>query len=281
MALPCIAPLPYPNCTDQVSLFTTAIFVLTTVTPNRCFYPEAAKGCTMPDNLTEANGFYPVQPDTMGNTSVYHGELAVSGLVNMTVPQAISTVYVQAGAAGELRVQSSNVLVTGVGDHQLDRVVIEGKNVSAVNLTVAELLFPGSAYVKLRLETITVQSPVQFSPHNGNTAVNLDGAVITDVLGNAVSLLHPQGTVEINGATEVLMLLQGGGTPFKTTGNATAILDVGELTGIFGEQYLVEFEAGDLVVEALEAEELAQRLILPTVIAVVSVILAWGDRLRG
>lgn len=235
----------------------------------------------MPDNLTEANGFYPVQASVTGNTSEYHGELAVSGRVNMSVPQAIDTVYLQEGAGGELRVEKGNVVIRGIGDHFLDRVVVDGKNISVFNVSATELVFPASAYPNLHLETVTVHKPLEFAPDGGATSVDMSGAVITNVHGNAVALLHPRGTVEINEPTEVLLLLQGGGTPFKTTGNATAILDVGRLTGIFGEQYLVEFEAGDLVVEALEAEELAQRLILPTVLAVVSVILAWGDRLRG
>lgn len=281
MAVPCIAPLPYPNCTDQVSLFTTAIFVLTTVSPKRCFYPEAIKGCSMPANMTEANGFYPVQPDLTGNFSEYHGELAVSGRVNMTIPQAVSTVYAQEGAAGELRVQSNNVAILGTGDHAFDRIVLDGVNVTVSNITAAELSFPASVYTNLHLSDLTVKNPLQFSPHNGATAVDMGSSVITNIRGNAVTLLHPRGRVEINGQTEVLVLPQGGGTPLTITGNSSAILDVGRLTGIFGEQYLVEFEAGDLVVEALEAEELAQKLIFPTIIAVVSVVAAWGDRLRG
>jgi hypothetical protein len=281
MAVPCIAPLPYPNCTDHVSLFTTAVFVLTTLSPKRCFYPEATKGCTMPTNLTEANGFYPVQPSMTGNFSEYHGELAVSGRVNLTIPQAVSTVYVQDGAAGELHVLKNNVQVIGMGDHAFDRIVVDGQNVTVSNITAAELHFPASVYTNLQLSNLTVQNPLQFAPQSGATAVEMGNSVLTDIRGNAVTLLHPRGTVEINGPTEVLLLLQGGQTPFRTTGTSTAILDVGRLTGIFGEQYLVEFEAGELVVEALEAEELAQRLVVPTVIAVVSVVLAWGDRLRG
>ena len=35
------------------------------------------------------------------------------------------------------------------------------------------------------------------------------------------------------------------------------------------------------MLEAIEATELAQSLILPTVIAVLTVIFGWGDRLRG
>lgn len=281
MVVACVAPLPYPNCTDHVSLFTTVVFVLTSVTPNRCFYEGALPNCAMPDNVTEANGFLPVQPNAMGNFSEFHGELAVSGRVNMTVAQTVTTVYLQANASGEVRVYQDGVVVRGIDDHSLDRLVIGGQNVSVLNVTANEITFPASNYRRTTLEDVTVGAPIHFSPHNGAASVVLDQSTLTNVRGNFVSLLHPSGTLEINGPTEVLVLPQTRGITFETTGTASAILDVSELTGIFGEEYLVEFEAGDLVVQALEAKELADTLILPTIVAVVTVILAWGDRLRS
>jgi hypothetical protein len=235
----------------------------------------------MPDNVTEANGFLPVQPNSMGNFSEFHGELAVSGRVNMTVAQAVTTVYLQANATGEVRLYQDGVVVRGVDDHNLDRLVIGGQNVSLMNVTANQLVFPFSNYRHTKLADVTVAAPIHFSPHNGAASVLLDQSILTNVRGNFVSLLHPSGTVEINGPTEVLVLPQTLGVEFATTGNARAILDVSELTGIFGEKYLVEFEAGDLVVQALEAKELADALILPTIVAVVTVILAWGDRLSS
>jgi hypothetical protein len=281
MVIPCVAPLPYPNCTDQVSLFTTAVFVLSSLTPNRCFYEGARPGCTMPGNLTEANGFYPVQPSVVGNTSEFHGELAVSGTVNLTVAHAVRTVYLQEGAGGELRLFQDDVVIRGVGPHSLERLVLYGQNVSVSNATVAELVFPNSVYRNMRLEQVRVRYPLHMAPHGGAPVVDVGGSVLSNVNGSFVSLLHPRGTLEIDGATEVVVLPQTRGAVFETTGTAPAILDVGELIEIFGGEYLVEFEAGELVVEALEAEQLAHTLILPTVIAVVTVILAWGDRLRG
>ena len=237
----------------------------------------------MPANLTAANGFYPVQPNNIGNTSVYHGELLVEGTVNITVAPSVQKVYLGLGAGGAVRVDQDNVTIHGIDDHALEQLTIGGKNVSVVNATVSELIFPRTAYTKMVLAHINVTHPVRFSPHAGAESVNLDSSTVTNVVGNVLSLLHPSGTIEINGATEVIVLpcpiIMGFAAGFAITGNATSTLNVAELTGIFGKDYLTEYEAGDLVLEALEATQLAQALILPTVLAVLSVVFAWGDRL--
>ena len=283
MTVPCISALPYPNCTDHVSIFTTAVFVLSTLSPKRCFYKEATPGCTMPANLTAENGFYPVLPNEMGNTSAYHGELLIGGAVNMTVSQSVTKVYLGANATGSVRIDQDNVVVRGIAGHALQQLTIGGRNVSVHNATIDELVFPRSNYTDMAIADVTVQLPVRFSPHGGSEAVNLDRSTISNLKGGVVSFLHPRGTIEINGDTEVLMLPlpPTRSAKFAITGNATSILDVADLTGIFGAEYLVEYEAGDLVLEAIEATQLAQTLILPTVIAVLTVIFGWGDRLRG
>lgn len=281
MALPCMSALLYPACVEQVSIFTTTVFVLTTVEPNRCFYEEAVAGCTMPTNLTQENGFYPVRPPAQGNASVYHGELLIEGYVNMTVPQATKSIYLGRGAAGYLEIQQDDATVKGLDDHAMDTIVIGGARVKIANATVGELVFPRSDYTNLKIEDVAVRHPVRFSPHNGDEVVILDGGSFANLLGNVVSFLHPRGTVTISGLTEVIYLPRPGGEPFTIDGDATQILNCAELTGVFGEEYLTSYEAGDLVLEALEAKQMAQTLILPTVLAVVSVILVWGDRLTG
>ena len=157
--MPCISALPYPNCTDHVSIFTTAVFVLSTLSPKRCFYKEAAPGCTMPANLTAENGFYPVLPNEMGNSSAYHGELLIDGAVNMTVSQSVTKVYLGSNATGSVRIDQDNVVVRGIDDHALQQLTIGAETSACKTQPSTSLSFRGPTTPTWRLLTLLCSFP--------------------------------------------------------------------------------------------------------------------------
>ena len=107
----------------------------------------------------------------------------------------------------------------------------------------------------------------------------MDNAVFKNVTGAYVALLHHRGTVTAD-ATKVIWLNQVSGVGSVETVNGGEAFNVARLTGIFGPQYEVEYEAGAIFYQSQEATAIANALVLPTVLCIFVTLFSQGDKLR-
>ena len=278
---PCRAPVAYPECLNLASLLVNIIYVKQYGSQRMCFYQGAAPNCAMPENLSIANGFYPISKNMSYSVSDLHGEAVLAENATYTVPVNVKKVYITENANGStLILQNKGISVIGLEPHRLTKIRVEQTGASFTNLTVDTFQFKaGLDYTSLRMENIVTRDAIQFSPTTLKRYVPLDGAQFVNVSGNYVALLHHRGNVLADNS-KIIWLNQVSGTGTVETQNGGRQLNVALLTGIFGPQYEVEYEAGAIFYQSQEASAIANSLILPTVLCVVVTLFSQGDKLK-
>jgi hypothetical protein len=277
----CRAPVTYPNCLSLASLLVNVVYVKQYGSQRMCFYEGAAPNCEMPGNLSITNGFYPVSRNLSYAISDLHGEAVLAESTTYVVPVNVKTVYVTGGANGSTVVlQNAGISVVGLEPHTLDEVRVTKKGASFTNVTANTFKFTaGIDYTNLRMTNVATRDAIQFVPTTLKRYVPLDGAQFVNVTGNYVALLHHRGTVVADNS-KIIWLNQVSGTGSVETKNDGRQLNVALLTGIFGPQYEVEYEAGSIFYQSQEATAIANALVLPTVLCVVVTLFSQGDKLR-
>jgi hypothetical protein len=226
----------------------------------------------MPTNLTIANGFYPVVANGSEAYSI-HGEallLLPIPEVNYTVKTHVKTLHVQGSGKTNIVVDSMDVRVIGNVDERpsVENIYVLQRNLNITNINVnkivlAQGLLPGTLYVN----GVDIKEPLQIAPKINGLDINLENATFIDVTGNYISLLHHSGVVHSSNS-DILWLPRSANrntAGVESAGNGSN-LNVASLTGIFGAQYQVEQAAGTIVTVNLQAQELFNTLLIPTLI---------------
>ena len=284
----CLSPVPFPVCVQAASILTTTVFVKKVNDHRMCYYPEAIDGCTMPTDLTINNGFYPVVANATGEFSV-HGEIVLDSTYDQdvfTMPNSAKTLYIKDNTDVDILVESKNATICAFDPLNIPTVgtitVLQG-NVHIKNLHVKQINFPeGIIPGKILLVNISIVDPIQVAPEDNTVDISMDGAVFDNVRGNYVALLHHSGTVNSTN-TDILWLPRATGDDSHDVlsyGNGSN-LNVAKLTGIFGAQYQIEQAAGSVVVENLQAEQIATALLFPTLLLVGITVFSNIDRLSS
>lgn len=283
----CVSPVPFPTCVQAASLLTNTVFVKKVEDHRLCYYPEAIKGCAMPDNLSIQNGFFPVVANGTEEFSV-HGELALDQTFAedaFTVPNHVKTLFIKDDMPDlDITVDSINATVRAFNSAQPTRVnviTIVQPNVRIHNMHAKKIVFPeGFSPVGVEITNVSIVDPIQVAPEDDNVDVSLKNAVFSNVEGNYVALLHHSGIVNSTN-TEILWL------PRATSGDETGVLSYGngsnmnvaKLTGIFGAQYQLEQAAGSVVVQNIQANQLATALLFPTLLLAGILVFSNSDRI--
>jgi len=284
----CLSPVTYPVCIRAASILATTVFVKKVDNRRLCYYEGAARGCAMPENLTIANGFYPVVANGTGEISV-HGEAVLdAGYTDetYTTPTHVKTVYLQESLPHlTVILDSTNCTLTGETSAtprpQVRNVLVKQPNVSIDNIYVGRIEYAlGVQPLAATVTNVTLDNPIQLAPAFYDVDVNLEGATFTNVTGNYVALLHHRGQV-VATDTDVIWLPRASSGPNVgvTSLGSGSNLNVAKLTGIFGSQYEIEQAAGSVVAHAAQAEELAGALLIPAIIAGAVVVFSNADKL--
>ena len=105
-----------------------------------------------------------------------------------------------------------------------------------------------------------------------------------DASASLLSLMYaPCFTVTLCSNSSVIWLPRASGADVSAVNvyGTGSNLNVAKLTGIFGSQYEIAQAAGTIVAHNLQAEQLAQALVLPTVVAAAVVIFSNADRVSS
>ena len=278
----CLAPVSYPKCAALASVLVNIIYVKQFGAQRLCFYEYALPNCTMPQNLTTANGFFPVKKNLTYSQSHLHGEAVLTSVEsNYVVPVAIKRVFITAKANGSsITIDNAGVSIIGLENHHIKKITVNQKNPQIINVSAETIEFkPGIDFSDILVQNVVVKNVIEFSPTTLRRYVSLDNAKFVNVSGNYVAILHHRGTVTSDNS-KIIWLNQISGSGNVVTKNGGEAFNVASLTGIFGPEYEVEYEAGSIVYQSQEASALANALILPTVLSVVVVLFSQGDKLR-
>jgi len=277
----CVAPVSYPNCLQLASLLVNAIYIKQYGAEQLCFYQNARPNCTMPTNLSLTNGFHPISKNISYSMSDLHGEVVLKQNSTYVVPTHIKTVYVTGESNGStLLLQNKGISVIGLEKHNLREIRVEKSGSAFENLTVDTFKFTaGIDYTNMKMTNIETKNSIKFVPTTLKRYVPMEGAKFVNVSGNYIALLHHRGTVTADNS-KIIWLNQLSGTGNVEKKNGGEALNVASLTGIFGPQYEVEYEAGSIYYQSQEATAIANSLILPTVLCVVIVLFSQGDKLQ-
>lgn len=278
----CLGPLAYPKCAALASVLVNIIYVKQFGAQRLCFYENALPNCSMPANLSQANGFFPVKKNLTYSESHLHGEAVLTSVQqNYVVPVKIKRVFVTSAANGSsITIQNTGVSIIGLQPHHLEKITVNQKLPQIINVSAEKIEFKaGIDFSNTLLENVYVKNVIEFSPTTLRRYVSLDNAKFVNVSGNYVAILHHRGTVTSDNS-KIIWLNQISGTGSVVTKNAGEAFNVASLTGIFGPQYEVEYEAGSIVYQSQEASAIANALILPTVLSVVVVLFSQGDKLK-
>lgn len=278
----CDAPLPYPLCAHLASLLVKVIFVKTIGNEKICFYENARPNCTMPENLTLANGFYPIEKNFSQTISDLHGEAILTKKYdNYIVPTNVKTLYITGRANNSnVFVQNPGVTVQGLENHMLDKLTIRKPGSQIKNVSANKIEFSaGMDFTNLLLENVYSKNVIEFLPTSLKRFISMQGAKFKNVTGNYIALLHHRGQVTSDNS-KIIWLNQIRGTGSVVLVDDGQAFNVALLTGIFGPQYETEYEAGSIYYQSQEASSIANALILPTVLSVVVVFFSQGDKLK-
>jgi hypothetical protein len=244
----------------------------------------------MPKNLTIANGFYPVVANGTGAFSVHGESVLDETYANATyvTPKSVKTVYVQSNLPNlKIILESKNCTLTGgLADNKrpaVGQIVVTQPNAVIENIDANKIEYtPGLDPLATRITNVTVAQPIQLAPAYLDVDVNLDGAAFTNVSGNYVAVLHHRGTINATDSS-VIWLPRASGADVSAVNvyGTGSNLNVAKLTGIFGSQYEIAQAAGTIVAHNQQAEQLAQALVLPTVVAAAVVIFSNADRVSS
>lgn len=284
----CLSPVTFPVCIRAATILATTVFVKKTANHRLCYYEGAAPECKMPENLTIANGFYPVVANGTGVISV-HGEAILDASYansTYTTPTHVKVVYLQEDLPHlNVVLASANCTLTGSRSNsvrpRLNNIYVEQANITIDNVVVSNIVFAqGLQPLSVSISNVTLGNPIQFAPAYYDVDINLDSANFTNVTGNYVALLHHHGIVTATD-TDVIWLPRASSsaeTGVISLGSGSN-LNVAKLTGIFGSQYQIEQAAGSVVVISAQAKALAEALLLPAIIAGAVVVLSNLDKL--
>lgn len=284
----CLSPVPFPICVRAASVLATTVFVKRTEKHRLCYYEGAVDKCEMPANLTIANGFYPVVANGTGALSV-HGESVLDETypnATYVTPKSVKTVYVQSDLPDlKIVLESKNCTITGrLADNAhpvVGQIVVTQPNAIIENIDARQIEYSSGLHpLQTRITNVTIAQPIQFAPAYLDVDVNLEGAEFTNVSGNYVAVLHHRGTINATNSS-VIWLPRASGSAVSAvnvygTGSA---LNVAKLTGIFGSQYEIAQAAGTIVAHNIQAEQLAQALVLPAIVAAAVVFFSNADKL--
>lgn len=288
MDILCLSPVPFPVCVQAASLLTTTVFVKKVDSHRLCYYKEAVEGCTMPDDLSITNGFYPVVANATGEFSV-HGEVALDSAypgTEYTMTNYAKILYIKESLEVDITIDSRNATVRAFDPLDIPTVgtiTVLRPNVRIENLSAKRIVFPeGVTPGGIRLQNVTVADPIQVAPKDDTVDISMDNAFFDNVGGNYVALLHHRGLVNSSN-TDILWLPRA---TSETDNNVLSYgngsnLNVAKLTGIFGAQYELEQAAGSVVVENLQAEQIATALLFPTLLLVGVTVFSNLDRLTN
>lgn len=276
MVVSCAMDLPHPGCLSHASLLATVIWVSGTT----CYEPNYRPGCTMPATNTSLD-IYPVYIPADRNSSVLRGEYIVSE--SGTVPRDAKTVYINA-TGGNVAVASSGVRVLparpGV---YLDTLTLEAPGPRVEDLFVDRIVVPpGTSPGPIALVNVTMLESLPILPSPQQHTIDLDGAIFENIRGGSVAMFRHTGTAVCSGTTRCFVMARA--DPGKRQGETVAVdggtvVDVAAITGVFGAPYLVAFFGFNRQEELKQAAALANGLVVPTIIAIVSVLLPYGSKI--
>ena len=193
--------------------------------------------------------------------------------------------YIKESLEVDITIDSRNATVRAFDPLNIPTVgtiTVLRPNVRIENLSAKRIVFPeGVTPGGIRLQNVTVADPIQVAPKDDTVDISMDNAFFDNVSGNYVALLH-RGLVNSSN-TDILWLPRA---TSETDNNVLSYgngsnLNVAKLTGIFGAQYELEQAAGSVVVENLQAEQIATALLFPTLLLVGVTVFSNLDRLKN
>lgn len=275
----CAMAFLYPQCIHHASLLTAVVWV--SARSSKCYEENYVPGCTMPVVADHAD-LYPVYNNITGRTeSGLASELVVTATQGQ-LPQDASTLFINA-SMGKYRIITPNITVVGATDTTtVAKLEVAAANVKIKNLVIQNLTFEkGINFGAVELVDVAVEASVSFVPTPRQHVVNLDGARFDNITGGSIALFRHVGTVTCAGEFTTCFVLpknDPGQDPgiVHATGGAR-VVNISALTSIYGNPYLVSFFAFNKEQETIEATNLARALVLPAIVAVLSVYLAHGS----
>ena len=278
----CAMDLPYPACVNGTSLLTTVVWIAGSL----CYEAGYRPGCTMPaTNVSAEAGLRPVYIPPGRTLSTLRSEVVFNGKAGAPVP-AGATVHVNTTGGTLTVTAAATTVVAARSGVFLDALHIAAPNVAVDGVPVGTLTMqPGLEPGALRLANLTLGNPLSLVPTPQQHTLGLDGARFSAISGAAIALFRHRGTVTCAGATTRCFVIQRADAALRqgttVAADGAAVVDVSSITGVFGQDYLVSFFAFDQDEETTEAARLASSLVLPTVIALVSIWLSHGPHVSG
>ena len=274
----CVMPYLFPACANRTSLLTT-VFLVSSAT-NKCYEPDFEPGCTMPV-LADHPDLYPVFNNiTARNGMGLSGERVVTAKSGQ-LPQDARHIFINT-TLGSYTAITPGMTISGAHPGVVvDALAVEAPNIKITDLIVRNLTFKtGINYKSILLDNVEVFAPVSLSPSPRQDVMDLDGAVFSNITGASIALFRHTGTVECSGIFTRCFVLEkndpGAVQGIVHAEDGATVVNVSAITAIYGNPYLISFFAFNKEEELIQADKLAKALVWPTVIALLSILLAHG-----
>tara|TARA_Y100000593_G_C4252638_1_gene307974 strand:- start:176 stop:946 length:771 start_codon:yes stop_codon:yes gene_type:complete len=201
---------------------------------------------------------------------------------SQTVPMHLGVAYVNDTTDFLELVTPGTTLIGRNSSIIINTLVVAAPEITLRNLIIGNLTFKkGNDFTKLKLINIVLGATSRIVPTAAQHTVDLNGAVIQNITGGAVALFRTTGSVTCAGEFTRCFVLEknepGREQVDITSEDGATVVDVSAITKTFGPQYMIDYFAFDKVEETLQASDLANALVWPTLATILSVILAHGS----
>ncbi len=198
-----------------------------------------------------------------------------------TVPLNLSIAYVN-GSTEELKISGPETKLIGRNSSSyVSTLIVAASDVTISNIRIGNLTFEKGVDLKrLHLQNLILETTTRISPSAEQHVVDMNGARIENVTGGAVALFRPTGTITCSGEFTRCFYMQKN-DPGREIGvinseNGANVIDITMFTRTFGEDYMIDYFAFNKAEELKEATDLANSLVWPTIVIILSVVLAHG-----
>lgn len=276
----CAMDLAYPLCVQHTSILSAIIWVSST--SFTCYEAGYNKGCQMPSPSANSDLF----PVFLGSENLTSSGLKREAVLpdgsSQTVPMHLGIAFVNSSTDFLKLSAPGGSLIGRNGSIEVETLVVAAPGVTLENLVIGNLTFQkGINFKGLTLKNVVLGATARIVPSAAQHTVDLDGAVIENITGGAVALFRPTGTIHCAGTFTRCFLLNKN-DPGKEVGiviatDGATVVNMSVLTRTFGPEYMVDYFAFSREEALIQATNLANALVWPTVVVLLSVVLAHGS----